>query len=241
MKTSFICAAALALAAFSLAACKKDEPAPASNAPQQGPTEVAPVPVEQDGVFRYADESTVSGPAKTNAQVQARKGPDATSDVVASLEADAAVEKKSRRGEFTLVSWKAEAGQPATGWVPTSALVDQAPEPVILPVDAGTTATDAGTAADAGATTSTDAGTDSAKADDATDAGKAEETTSDAGESAKADDAGSSETAAEGDADKGQASADAGAGDGGTILHIPIKQRVPVLKLPGKLDVKKAE
>lgn len=255
MKRRIIRTAALAFASFSLlAACKKGgDEAPSESAAPSGPIEVAPVPVEQDGVFRYADEIVTAGQAKTNAVTSVLKGADATSTVVASIDADVVVEKKARRGDHVLVSWTATPGQPSMGWAPTSSLTDQAPEPVILPVDASApTAPDAGEVADAGkADTAADAGqADAGQA--ATDAGaqaeKDEQAAADAGTDATQQDAGSSETAEAADAgkDESEAKADAGASDAGTgmggkLIRLPIKQQVPVLKLPGKLELKPKE
>ena len=176
---------------------------------------------------------------------------------MASLDADAVVEKKARRGDHVLVSWSAEPGQPSMGWTTTSSLIDQGLEPVILPVDAGTdapsdqadaeaAATDAGKAEDAGQAESADAGTDTdeAAADEkAADAGTSAATEEDAGsgESAAAADAGSGdETKAETDADAGDGSktkAGLSKEEGGMMMRVPTKKDLPVLKLPGKLQL----
>lgn len=255
MKTRIIRTTALALATFSLlAACKKEE-APAESAQPSGPVDVAPVPVEQDGVLRYSDETAVTGKAKVNAATSAHKGPDATSAILAALDANAIVEKKARRGDFVLVSWTAEAGKPSTGWVAASALADQAADPVILPVDAGTARADAGATTDAGSATDAgkaDAAADTGTSTDAgeaasTDAGateegeKGEQAAADAGtETATTEDAGAGEPTAEaetGNTGESAATADAGASDGGTgFVRLPIKQRLPVLKLPSKAE-----
>lgn len=222
---------ALLLAAFAtLAAGCKKEAGEVNEAPvQEGPIEVAPVPVEQDGVFRYADEIVTSGKAKTNALTQVHKGADTSSEAVTSLDSGVLVEKKARRGELVLVTWSATAGQPSFGWAPTASLTDEAAEPVVIPP---TPVQDAG-AADAAAKIA-DAGqadaapiVDAGKADakPVEDAGKADEASTDAG---KADETKPAST-----------TGDAGAGDGGPgLIRLPIKRNLPVLKLPGAAEKK---
>lgn len=214
----------VAFATFA-AGCKKEAEEAKEDSAQQAPIEVAPVPVEQDGVFRYADEIVTTGKATTNAVTTVHKGADASSETVTSLDTGVPVEKKARRGEYVLVTWNATAGQPSFGWAPSASLADQAAEPVVIPPtpaavqDAGA-ADAAAKVADAGQADAASAA-DKADAAPATDAGKDEQASADAG---KAD-----ETAA--------TTGDAGASDAGPgLIRLPIQRRLPVLKLPGAAE-----
>lgn len=230
--------ALILLASALVTGCKKDADADPneSAAPAEAPIEVGAVPVVQDGVFRYDNEIVTSGKATLLAETQVRKGADEASEAVTSLDKDLEIEKRARRGDWMLVSWKATEGQPSFGWAPSKALSDK---PEIQPVAAP--AQDAG--ADAAAADAGKAVTDAGAADaDAklTDAGStaapdAAATAADAG-SAKvepaAEDAGAAEVA-EADAGKEAPPAD----DGGTgLVKLPLNKRLPILKLPVKRE-----
>lgn len=225
MNTKMLRSAALLVAfATFTAGCKKNEDETQDNVALGAPIEVAPVPVEQDGVFRYADEIVTTGKATTNALIKVHKGADASSDVVSSLDTGVTVEKKARRDGLVLVSWNATAGQPSIGWAEAASLTDQAAEPVVIPPTPAAVQ-DAG-AADAAAKV-TDAGqTDAASAADAAAADKSEPTP--AADAGKADDTTPAAT-----------TDDAGAGDGGPgLIRLPIQRRMPILKLPGAAEKK---
>lgn len=199
------------------AGCKKADEATEATQPP-APIEVAPVPVEQDGVFRYADEMVTAGHAVTNDVAKAFKDTD-QGTVVASLDKGVPVEKKARRGELVLVTWSATGGQPSFGWVTASALTDAPTAP----------ATAAPTASAAPATSASAVIKDAGVADAAPIVDAAAPKDAEAAEAPK--DAGPTDAAAT------PSSTDAGAGDSGTgVIRLPIQQRMPILKLPTKAE-----
>lgn len=168
LRKGAVLAGALLATAVLIAGCKKKDDSGSAGETTGGadPGAIAPAGQasgEQNGVMRYTDEAPESGTVATRSSAKVRKAADDSSDLLTTLGPGTNVDRKARKGTYSLVMWPSGVGQLSPGWVATSSLTEGA-RPVATTTTtttttAAATASAAAAAVDAGAKVATvDAG-----------------------------------------------------------------------------------